>query len=362
MTTEAQEPNPVILEPETDGRTRSGKARMEKLTPEQRRELAKKAAEIRWSDGTPSAPDPTIKRAICGSPEKLLKIGNVEVECYVLEDRTRVLSGRGMQQAIGLGGEAKTHGSKLRSFLALDSIRPFVNNDLAMAIENPTRFIRPGKGGIPAVANEATLLIDVCEAIIKAKDGKGFRQKWMPLVYQAQIITLSFAKAGIIAAVDEVTGYQEIRERDEIQKIIDKYLTDYARKWSQIFPDVFWEKLLRVKGYESYIGLKRPSFVGHWVNDIVYDRLAPGIRQKLKELNPRTETGNRKFRNHQFLTVDHGVPELRDHLSKTMVLMDAATSSKEFERLLNRSLPKFGDTFPFDFSGTSWKRDTEASS
>jgi len=87
-----------------------------------------------------------------------------------------------------------------------------------------------------------------------------------------------------------------------------------------------------------------PSFVGHWVNDIVYDRIAPGIRQKLKELNPRTEKGNRKFKNHQFFTDDHGVPELRDHLSKTMVLMDAASGSKEFDRLLNRSLPKFGTT------------------
>jgi len=254
-----------------------------------------------------------------------------------------------MQQAIGLGGEAKTHGSKLRSFLGLDSIRPFVNNELAMALDNPMRFIRPGKGGKPAIANEATLLIDVCEAIINSKDGKGFRKAWLPLVYQAQIITLSFAKAGIISAIDEVTGYQEVRERDEIQKIIDKYLTDYAKKWSKVFPDAFWDKLLKVKGYETYIGLSRPSFVGHWVNDIVYERLAPGIRKKLKELNPKTEKGNRRFKNHQFLTEDHGVPELREHLSKTMVLMDASASSSEFDRLLNRSLPKFGSTYEIPF-------------
>jgi len=109
------------------------------------------------------------------------------------------------------------------------------------------------------------------------------------------------------------------------------------------------EKLLRIKGYESYIGLKRPSFVGHWVNDIVYDRIAPGIRKKLKELNPRMESGNRKFKNTQFMTLDHGIPELKEHLSKAMVLMDAATGSKEFDRLLNRSLPKFGETLEIPF-------------
>jgi hypothetical protein len=325
------------------GKAKGGVARAEILPPERRQEIARKAAETRWSS-EPQQDEPGIRKAIYGSPERLLKIGDVEVECYVLEDGTRVLSGRGMQQAIGLGGEAKTHGSKLRGFLALEAIRPFVNNDLAMALENPVRFMRPGRGGIPAIANEATLLIDVCEAILHAKDAKGFRKSWLPMALKAQIITLSFAKAGIIAAVDEVTGYQEIRERDAIQKIIDKYLTDYARKWSKVFPDAFWEKLLRVKGYESYIGLKRPSFVGHWVNDIVYDRIAPGIRQKLKELNPRMESGNRRFKNTQFMTPDHGIPELKEHLSKAMVLMDAATGAKEFDRLLNRSLPKFGYT------------------
>jgi hypothetical protein len=320
-----------------------GVERAKSLSSERRSEIAKIAAEKRWSK-TEEIADPTIKRAIFGSPEKMLKIGNVEVECYVLEGGKRVLSGRGMQQAIGLGGEAKTHGSKLREFLSFQSIKPFVNNDLAMAIENPDRFTRPGRGGVPAIAFEATLLIDLCEAIVKAKDAKGFRSSWLPLAYQAQIITLSFAKAGIISAIDEVTGYQEVREKDAIQKIIEKYLNDYAKKWSKVFPDAFWEKLLRIKGYESYIGLPRPSFVGHWVNDIVYDRLAPGIRQKLKELNPKTEKGHRKYKNHQFLTTDHGVPELKDHITKTMVLMDAANGQRDFERMLKKSLPKIGES------------------
>lgn len=324
-------------------KAKGGIARAKSLSLEKRSEIAKKAAEKRWSKNDDVA-DPKIKRAIFGSPEKMLKIGDVEVECYVLEGGTRVLSGRGMQQAIGLGGEAKTHGSKLREFLSFQSIKPFVNSDLAMAIENPVRFTRPGRGGVPAIAFEATLLIDLCEAIVKAKGAKGFRASWLPLAYQAQIITLSFAKAGIISAIDEVTGYQDVREKDAIQKIIDKYLTDYAKKWSKVFPDTFWEKLLRIKGYETYIGLQRPSFVGHWINDIVYDRLAPGIRKKLKDLNPKTEKGHRKYKNHQFLTDDHGVPELKEHITKTMVLMDAASNSRDFERLLNKSLPKFGST------------------
>jgi len=161
---------------------------------------------------------------------------------------------------------------------------------------------------------------------------------------RAEILIRGLATVGIIALVDEATGYEEIRENSALQKILDKFLTSEARKWSKTFPDKFWKKLIKIKGYPNYMALKRPSFVGHWINDIVYSRLAPGVVEKLKEINPRTTKGYRKSRHHQHLTADHGVPELRDHLTKVMVLMDAAANSREFTRLLNTSLPRFGDT------------------
>ncbi len=79
----------------------------------------------------------------------MLKIGEAFVECYVLEDGTRVLSGRGMQEALGFGGQAKAHGSRLRAFLELDAIKPFVNKDLAMAMASPVRLARRRPQGRP---------------------------------------------------------------------------------------------------------------------------------------------------------------------------------------------------------------------
>ncbi len=184
--------------------------------------------------------------------------------------------------------------------------------------------------------------------ITQANNKDRLPDKYKSLVFRAQLITSAFAKAGIIAAIDEVTGYQEIREKDALQKILNKFLVDEARKWSKTFPDLFWEKLIKIKGQPSYMALKRPSFVGHWINDIVYSRLAPGIKNKLKEINPKTEKGYRKNKHHQHLTGDHGVPELREHISKVMVLMDASSNDRDFSRLLNRSLPKYGDTLELD--------------
>ncbi len=87
-----------------------------------------------------------VLKAVWGSPNDLLKIGSLEIECYVLENGTRVFSGRGRQSAIGFGGEASTHGSKLRTFLQQKQIKSLVSNDLAMALDEPLRFTRPGRG------------------------------------------------------------------------------------------------------------------------------------------------------------------------------------------------------------------------
>ena len=85
------------------------------------------------------------------------------------------------------------------------------------------------------------------------------------------VIQFYLCNIGIIALVDEATGYQDIRERDAVQKILDKFLKDDPHKWYKTFQDDFWHKLIKIKGYPSYMALKRPAFVGHWVNNIIYD-------------------------------------------------------------------------------------------
>ena len=98
-----------------------GKARAKKLSKEARSKIAKNAADEKWKS----------PKAIYGSPDKKLKIGDRELECYVLEGGKRVLSGRGMQEALGLG---QAHGSLLKDFTTQKSIIPFISNALAMEL------------------------------------------------------------------------------------------------------------------------------------------------------------------------------------------------------------------------------------
>lgn len=312
-----------------------GIARAKSLSGQQRHEIAQKAAKEKWS----------LPKAIFGNPEKKLKIGDRELECYVLEGGKRVLSGRGMQEALGLG---RAHGGLLKEFIKQKSLIPFISNELAMALANPIRFIRPGRGGIPANGYEGTVFTDLCNAILDGREkGKLTTPTQLIIAKQCEIIVRALAKVGITALIDEVTGYQEVRDRQALQKILDKYLTDEWAKWSKTFPDDFYKELFRLKGLEyptAKGGVKRPGFVGHWTNDIVYSRLAPGVLSELKNKNPRLPSGNRIRTHHQYFTRDFGHPALKEHLSNVIFLMKTCTSDAEFKIRLNKVAPKHGDT------------------
>jgi len=144
-------------------------------------------------------------------------------------------------------------------------------------------------------------------------------------------------------AVNIPNLYWDTVEGQRIDEILDKYLEEYARKWSKTFPDKFWVLLIKVKGLPSYMAVKRPQYVGHWVNDIIYDRLAPRITEELRKRNPRID-GNRHYKHHQFLTEDNGVPELREHIIRVMSWMSVARNERDFKRMLDKGAPKFGET------------------
>ena len=147
---------------------------------------------------------------------------------------------------------------------------------------------------------------------------------------QCEILARAFAKVGIIALVDEVTGYQHHRARLALHEILEKFIAKELVKWAKTFPDEFYEQLFRLRGW-SYVNLggkppfKRPILVGKLTNDIVYDRLAPGVLDELKRKNPKDEKGHRKHKLFQWLTDDIGHPKLREHLVAVITLMKASS-------------------------------------
>ena len=284
-----------------------------------------------------------------------LPIGDKKLDCAVLEDGTRVITQTTFLRSLGrsirpVAGKGAASFEKLPAFLAPKNLKPFISKELELSMK-PIIF-KPLAGGYKgqAFGYRAETLPMVCWVYIDAeKEGKLLlTQKHM--AEAAKIIIRGLATIGIIALIDEATGYQEIRDRIALQKILDKYITDEWAKWTKTFPDEYYRELFKLRKIPyPPTPRNRPQYVGHWTNDLVYSRLAPGVLKELKEKNPTTLKGHRKRRFHQYLTRDWGHPELRDHLSKIIFLMKSCTTWDDFKRRLNRASPKYGDTMPLDF-------------
>ena len=283
-------------------------------------------------------------KAIAGTPDRPLVIGDIKIDCYVLEDETRVLSQRGMTTALGMSQVGS--GRQLRLFVASKSINPFIINELKVGVENPMPFV--AVGGI-AHGYPATLLVDLCNAVLAARDAKVLTKQQAHIAERCDTLIRALAVVGIIALVDEATGYQEIRTRKALHQILDRYLISEHAKWAKRFPDEFYRNIFRLRGWE-WQGMKvnRPSVVGRYTNDIVWDRLAPGIRKELEERNPKRDSGRRKVKHHQFLTDDIGHPALEKHIEGVMALMRASSNWSRFKGSLARAYKKLGDQLDFE--------------
>jgi hypothetical protein len=308
-----------------------GKARADVLSPEQRAEIAKKAAEARWS---------LPKATHTGN----LKIQDANIECHVLADGTRLLSRASLLKSIGRTGKAKGGRAYdeefgLPVFLTANNLKPFITNDL---IENskPVRFIPVG-GGAVSLGYRAELLPLICAVFMDAYDADKTSATQDHIVQRCKMLLRGFAVVGINALVDEATGYQYVRDRQALQKILELYLLKEFAAWAKRFPDDFYKELFRLRGWTwNHLSVARPGYVVKLTNDLVYERLAPGILDELKSKNPKTESGNRKTRHHQWLTEDVGHPALAQHLHATIALMKVATDWKTFYAMIERALPK----------------------
>jgi len=287
-----------------------------------------------------------ILKAKFGSKDRPLKIGNVEIPCYVLEDGTRVLTQYGFYEAIGRSGKpARGRGSSFENiapFLALQNLKPFIDNELITST-TPIKFTTD-KGSI-AWGYRAEILPKVCEIYLKARDVNALLKSQEKFAIACEMIVRGLAHVGIIALVDEVTGYQEFRARHSLEEILDKFISVELRKWAKTFPDEFYEQMFKLRGW-SYTPFRvnRPGAVGTYTNDLVYERLAPGVLEELKKITPKDSKGRRKHRYFQRLTEDVGHPRLREHLAAVIALMRGNTTWKKFYNQLNRALPKWNQT------------------
>lgn len=277
-----------------------------------------------------------------------LAIAGTKIPCYVLDGGERILSTRGVMHSLGRRWRGRKYaGTQLPVFLEAKNLKPFIDKELSTV---PTaRNFRTTKGAI-GEGYSADLLPKVCNIYLEARDaGNVLTSAQKAVATKADILMRGLATVGIIALIDEATGYQDTRDRIALQRILQKYISKELMEWQKRFPDVFYEEMFRLRQWQwRGRSVNPPQLVGKLTNDIVYDRLAPGVLHELKKREPKNSKGNRSHRLHQWLTIDVGDPKLQEHLISVITLMRASANWASFKRLLARALPKPGEQIEAD--------------
>lgn len=279
-----------------------------------------------------------------------LKIGNILIPCAVLDDGTRLLTQGGFLKAIGRSRTPKAGTgatvAQTATFVAANNLKPFVDKDL---IASTKAIVFLDSTGRSSVGYRAELLPKVCEVFLAARDAKAIRPSQKHIVERCDVLVRGLAHVGIAALVDEATGYQAVRARDALERILEQFIAKEYRKWLKTFPDEFYEQMYRLKKWSlNSTSPSRPQVVGKYTNDLVYQRLAPGVLEELRKKNPKTQSGNRNQRHHQWLTDDSGHPQLRTHLAVVVALMKASSNWDQFKRSMDKAVPRYMETMELD--------------
>ena len=185
---------------------------------------------------------------------------------------------------------------------------------------------------------EATILADICEAFLEARNNINLSTRQKIIADQCEILIRGFARVGIVALIDEATGYQYERERFELQKILNAYVSDEILKWQLTFTDDFYKEIFRLWNLPfipKYIKNK-PSFIGKLTVKYIYDQMPKGVIEKVKDNIGKTEKGNWKYRWHQSLTSDIGREHLRKQIIEVTTLMSISESKEQFNYLFKK--------------------------
>ena len=276
--------------------------------------------------------------------EGKLDLNGLIIPCYVLEDGRRVLSTTGMQNVLGLNDSNDRSGTKLVKILSSKAINDCIPNGYLSVKDKSFPCF---KGNKKFMAYEATILPEICDIMLNARDcalekSTTLGVKQQAVVNRCDIIIRALAKVGIIALVDEATGYQKDKDRakNELQKFLNLFLNEEASRWVKTFNDSFFEMIYKMKGWNWTNAHKKPGVVGQLINDIVYKRLGPGIVEELKIRNPKNEKGYKTKKDHQFLSDSLGKPKLKEHLAAIEALGRASDYNWEkFKEMLDKAFP-----------------------
>jgi hypothetical protein len=229
--------------------------------------------------------------------------------------------------------------------LQAEVLKPFITEEL---MQSTTPIAFKLRNGQITAGYDAMLLPMACEVYLKLRDrinadavdgdslakrmAKKHLRQYKHIIAACDNLTRGLARRGIIALVDDATGYQDDKMRQEIDRIIKAYVSPSLAPWVQKFPHEFFRQAYRLLGWEYKPGKTQHSpYMGKFINKYVFEALPPGVLEELKARLPKNESGNRRAKLWQLLTVGTGIPHLDRQLTADVTIMQLSETKQQFE-------------------------------
>lgn len=274
-----------------------------------------------------------IKKKLTALYSAPLAIGDIELDCAILDDKenTRVVSMTSVFRAFDRVARSNNRLINIPAFIDAKNLQSYIDQELNELIK-PIQYI-DGKNNFTGY--NALILPAICELYLKARREDVLVAKQKHLAEKAEILQTAFAKVGMIALVDEATGFQRDRKHNALRLLLAKYIEEGMQKWIQTFPDAFFVELDRLYDNEQTTSQKRPQYYGHFINRYIYKPIENGyVKDKLDKLNIK-EDGKRKGKFHQWLT-DNGRNVLIHQIGRVQGLMEMCPNIKGFKAAVEK--------------------------
>jgi len=256
--------------------------------------------------------------------------GAPEIACYNLSDGRRVLSRTSALAALAAAEDVNV-GGDLRRYVkpAEKHLRVSLDDELI-------EFKLDNVSNKRVFGITAECFLEICRAFVRAREaGDLATGRQHGIARNAGAFLAACANVGLIALIDEATGYQYTRAEDALRVKLRAYLEQEMRPWEKTFPDALWIEFGRLTGWKGGVQ-SRPKYWGRLVNELVYQYLDQDVYDWLRNNAPPPRKGQNY---HQWLTGSYGLKKLVEHI---WMLVGMASACSTMEELRRRMAAKFG--------------------
>lgn len=281
---------------------------------------AKQNQENNFSTNTSSSPQTPASPFAKYSGYLNIASDDEPIDCYVLDTQERVISLRGGVKAL-----ANIKGGMLSNYVGIQGLRDYLDSDFIL--NSTIEFYIPGTPP-PGTGKGITAenFLDICGAYIRAlADGKLTTDRQKEIALRGGLLLAACSKVGLVALIDEATGYQYERESDALQVKIRAFIADELRDWEKTFPDELWEEFGRLTNWSKPLRY-RPKWWGKLVMELIYHALDPDVAEYLKTHKPPPKHGTNY---HQWFTGDYGLKKLIPHIYKVIGIAKTCSNIQE---------------------------------